>query len=143
MCLHFIVLQAYSLKSARNIFKSNNTIIQLKKILFLPIFSGLTFSQHKKSLKIPKGGNHNPPIEDGQSTQWPKEKVQKNKQQSTKHTHKTKGRVTQTLLRAAGELRCSGRVNSSCFTTGTRGVNLITNPVLSHKRCLFSWLTLI
>jgi hypothetical protein len=28
-------------------------------------------------------------IEEEQTTQWPKEKVQKDKQQSTKHTHKT------------------------------------------------------
>jgi hypothetical protein len=34
----------------------------------------------KKSLKIPKGGNQNPYIEEEQTTQWPKEKVQKDKQ---------------------------------------------------------------
>jgi hypothetical protein len=39
----------------------------------------------KKSLKIPKGGNQNPYIEEEQTTQWPKkDKVQKYKQQSTK-----------------------------------------------------------
>ena len=37
----------------------------------------------KKSLKIAKGGNQNPYIEE-QTTQWPKEKVQKDKQRSTK-----------------------------------------------------------
>ena len=31
-----------------------------------------------------------------QTTQWPKEKIQMEKQRSTKHTHKTKDRVTQT-----------------------------------------------
>jgi hypothetical protein len=30
--------------------------------------------------------NHNPFIEEEQTTQWPKEKVQKDKQRSTKHT---------------------------------------------------------
>jgi hypothetical protein len=30
---------------------------------------------------------------------WPKEKVQKDKQRSTKHVHKTKDRVTRTPLR--------------------------------------------
>ena len=35
------------------------------------------------------------------------------KQRSIKHTHKTKYRVTQTLLKTGGELRCSGRVGSS------------------------------
>ena len=34
-----------------------------------------------------------------QTTQWPKEKVQKDKQRSTKHIHKTKDRVTQTPLK--------------------------------------------
>ena len=38
-------------------------------------------------------GNQNPYIEEEQIAQWPKEKVQKDKQRSTKHTHKTKDRV--------------------------------------------------
>jgi hypothetical protein len=53
-------------------------------------------------LKIPKGSNQNPYIEE-QTTQWPKEKVQKDKQRSTKHTYKTKDRVKQTPLRT-GEI---------------------------------------
>ena len=44
----------------------------------------------------------------------------KYKQRSTKHTHKTKDRVTRTQLKTGGELRCSGRVSSSCSTSGTR-----------------------
>jgi len=47
-------------------------------------------------LKIPKGGNQNPEIEEEQTTQWLKEKEQKCKQRSTKHTYKTKDRVTRT-----------------------------------------------
>ena len=35
-------------------------------------------------------GNQNPHIAEEQTTQWPKDIVQKDKQQSTKHTHKTK-----------------------------------------------------
>ena len=50
-------------------------------------------------------GNQNPHIEEEQTTQWPKEKVQKEKQRSTKHTHKTKDRVTRTALKPGGELR--------------------------------------
>jgi hypothetical protein len=46
-------------------------------------------------------GNHNPYIEEEQTTQWPKEKVQNDKQRSTKHTHKTK------------ELMCFGWESSS------------------------------
>jgi hypothetical protein len=34
-------------------------------------------------------GNQNPYIEEEQTTQWPKEKVQKDKQRSTKNTYKT------------------------------------------------------
>jgi hypothetical protein len=45
------------------------------------------------------------------------------------NTH-IKDRVT---LKTAGELRCSGMLSSSCSTSGTRGVNLVTNPVISHE----------
>jgi hypothetical protein len=50
-------------------------------------------------LKIPKGGNQNPYIEEEQTTQWPKETVQRDKQRSTKHTYKTKDQVTRTPLK--------------------------------------------
>jgi hypothetical protein len=49
-------------------------------------------------------GNQNTYIEEEQTTQWPKEKVQKDKQRSTKHTYKTKDRVTRTPLKTGGEL---------------------------------------
>ena len=52
----------------------------------LLIFEELFTLTFKKSLKIPEG-NQNPYIEE-QTTQWPKEKVQKDKERSTKHTHK-------------------------------------------------------
>ena len=60
-------------------------------------------------------------------------KEQKDKQRSTKHTYKTKDRVTRTLLKTGGELRCSRRVSSSCSTSDTHRVNLVTNPVISHE----------
>jgi hypothetical protein len=60
---------------------------------------------HKKRLKIPMG-NQNLYIEEEQSTQWPKVKVQKDKQRSTKHTYKIKDRVTRTPLKIGGEIRC-------------------------------------
>ena len=77
-------------------------------------------------------GNQNLYIEEELTTQWPKEKVQKDKQRSTKHTHKTKDRVTQTPLKTGGELRCSRMVSSSCSTSETCRVNLVTNPVIRH-----------
>ena len=46
-----------------------------------------------------------------------KEKVQKDKQRSTKHTYQAKHRVIQSPLKAGSELRCSGRVCSSCSTS--------------------------
>jgi hypothetical protein len=48
-------------------------------------------------------GNQNPYIEKEQTTQWPKEKVQKDKQRSTKHTFKTTDRVTRTPLKTGGK----------------------------------------
>jgi hypothetical protein len=77
-------------------------------------------------------GNQNPYIEEEQTTQWPSGKGQKDKQRSTKHTYKTTDRVTRTPLKIGGELRCSGMVSSSCYTSGTRRVNLVTNPVISQ-----------
>ena len=44
-------------------------------------------------------GNQNPYIEEEQTTQWQNKKVQKDKQRSTKHTHKTTDRVTRTTLK--------------------------------------------
>ena len=52
-------------------------------------------------------------------------KPQKDKQRSTKHTYKTKDRVTRTPLKTGGELMCSGRVNNSCTTSDTRCVSLV------------------
>jgi hypothetical protein len=49
-------------------------------------------------------GNQNPYIDQEQTTQWPKDKVQKDKQRSTKHTYKTKDRVTRTPRKIGCEL---------------------------------------
>jgi hypothetical protein len=72
----------------------------------------------KKSLKIPKGGNQNPYIQE-RTTQWPNEKVQKDKQRSTKHTHKTNDWVTRTPLKQ-GWTQVLRKGSSSCSTSGTR-----------------------
>ena len=47
-----------------------------------------------------------------------KKKVQKDKQRSTKHTYKTKDRVTGTPLKTGGELMCSGRVSNLAHVGG-------------------------
>ena len=51
--------------------------------------------------------NLNPYRGEEQTTQWQKEKVQKDKQRSTKHTYKPKDRVTRTPLKTGNELRRS------------------------------------
>jgi len=71
-------------------------------------------------------------MEEEQTTQWPKEKVRKNKQLSTKPTYKTKHRVTRTPLKTGGEFRGSGRVSSSCTTSGTHHVNIFTKKKVKH-----------
>ena len=75
----------------------------------------------KKSLKIPKGQS--------ESVYW----------RRTEWT-KTKDRVTRTALNTGGKLRCSGRVSSSCSTSGTRRVNLVTKPVISRKKWFLIWI---
>ena len=50
-----------------------------------------------------QSGNQNPYIEEEPKTQWSKEKGQKDKQRSTKPTHKTKDRVTRTPVKTGGE----------------------------------------
>jgi hypothetical protein len=77
--------------------------------------------------------NQNQHINEEQTTPWPKEKAQKDKQLLIKHTHKTKDWETRIPPKTGDELRCSGRVYSSCSTSGTRRVNLVINPVISHE----------
>ena len=56
---------------------------------YFPLFSG-----NIRRVWRYQTGNQNPYIEEQQTTQWPKEKLQKDNQRSTKFTHKTKDRVT-------------------------------------------------
>jgi hypothetical protein len=59
-------------------------------------------------------GNQNPYIKEEQTTEWPKEKVQKDKQRYTKHTYKTKHRVKRTPLKTGGELVQWKKYSTSC-----------------------------
>ena len=58
-----------------------------------------------------------------------KDKRTNNDRQSTKQ--KTKDRATRTPQKTEGELGHSGRVGSSCSTSDTRRVTVVTNPVIS------------
>jgi hypothetical protein len=66
------------------------------------------------------------------------------------NTNKTKDRVTRTPLKTGVELRCSGRVGSSCSTSDTRRVNLVkcatsrilgTNPYNTGEMSCLSFCT--
>jgi hypothetical protein len=57
----------------------------------------------KKSLKIPKGQSECVYRSRADNTMAKRKKVQKDKQRSTKHTYKTKDRVTRTPLKTGGE----------------------------------------
>jgi hypothetical protein len=46
-------------------------------------------------------------MEEEQTTPWPKENVQKDKQRSAKHTYKTKVQVSRTPLKTGVELSCT------------------------------------
>jgi hypothetical protein len=87
----------------------NNIIQQIldnqgKYLLKYTEFIGL----QKKSFKIPKGKSESVNRRTTDNT-MAKRKSTKG-ETSTKHTHKTKDRVTRTPLTPGGELRCSGRV---------------------------------
>jgi hypothetical protein len=69
-----------------------NCHVYVLGVSFVPIF--LQFFNWILELLQQCGIHENPYLEEEQTTQWPKEKVQKDKQRSTKHTHKTKDRVT-------------------------------------------------
>jgi hypothetical protein len=53
------------------------------------------------------------------------------------YAYETKDRVTRTPLKTGGELMCSGRVSSSCSTSGTRRVNLVSGGEEDGSYSLF------
>jgi hypothetical protein len=97
MCIQFLlpVFECY-----------DDKISELKHmiIVLLPLISHVrqpfNYKQIKKSLKIPNGLSKSV---NWRSTNRSKEKGQQDKQRSTKHTHKTKHRVTRTPTKNWGE----------------------------------------
>jgi hypothetical protein len=98
--------------------------LQRRCIVYILFFVILSTLNKIRRFRRYQRGNQNPYIVEEETTQWPKEKVQKDKHRSTKHTYKTKDRVTRTPLIIGGELRCSRMVGSSCSTNGTRRVSI-------------------
>ena len=70
-------------------------------------------------------GIKNPQIEDGQTTQWTKEKRQKDKQPSTNDYTENKGASNTNHTN-------DGRKSSSCSNCGIRRITLVTNLLISH-----------
>ena len=91
----------------------------MTSLSFAQLFVTLNEKIYKNVLKRVwkyQTGNQNPYyIEKEQTTQLLKEKVQKDKQRSTKHTYKTKERVTRTPLKT----QVLRKGSSSCSTRGT------------------------
>ena len=87
--------------------------------------------EETKRLKIPTGLSES--VNRWMTTQCPKVKRQRDKQRSTKHTHKTKYRLTRAPLKPGSELRCSERVSSSCSTSDIRRVNQVINSLINHE----------
>ena len=86
--------------------------------------------------------NQNPYIEEGQTTQWPKEKY-KRTNNDLQNIHIKLDRATRTQLQTGGELRCSVRVSSSCSTSDTRRFKLhqrwMVMKELVYSRPYYVW----
>ena len=89
-------------------------------------------SFRKKSFNIRKGQSQSVNRRRKQ-TQWQTVKEQRTSNDLQNTTLKTKDRATRTPLKTGGEIRCSGKVASSCSIGGTCCVTLITNPMKSHE----------
>ena len=84
---------------------------------------------YMKSLKIPNGG-----IRIRKSEKDRQHNGQKKKDKRINNNlQNTKVRATWTSLKTGSELRCSGRVGSSCSTSGTRRITLVTNTVIRRE----------
>jgi hypothetical protein len=105
----------------------------IKLIDVIPILFISLYNKTRRVWRYQRG-NQNPYIEEEQKTQWPREKVQKDKQRSAKHTYKTKDRVTRSPLKTGVNSVALGRVSSSCSTSDTHRVNLVTDLVISNER---------
>jgi len=92
----------------------------------------------KKGLQITKRGNQKitkgeleTVIVEGQTTQWPKEKVERDKQRSTKYYTENKRSSNTNLTKTGDKLRCSGRVSSSCSTCDKGRATPVINSVIN------------
>ena len=86
-----------------------------------------------KSLKIPKGVIRIRISKKNRQHNSQKKKYKRTNNDLQNIHIKLKRSSNTNHTKNRGELRCSGRVISSCPTSGTRRVNVVTNPVISHE----------
>ena len=91
------------------------------------------YMSDKKSLKTPKMQSESANRRRTDNTMARRERKERTNNDLQNTTKKTKDWATQTPLKQRGDLRCSGRINSSCSTSCTRHVALVINPVISYK----------
>jgi hypothetical protein len=103
--------------------------MESKKMFQMLLSTPTTYCLTKKNLEISKGHSESVYRRRTNNTMTKR----KSTKGSTKHTYKTKDRITRTPLKTGGKLRCSGRVSSFCSTSGTRRFNLATNKVISRE----------
>ena len=110
----------------------NPLVFWLSKTFILLGFPIFWLWETMKSWKIKRGNQKRKSKNYRQHNgQKKKEKRTNNDPQNT--TYKTKDQATRTTPKTGGERRCSRRVSSSCSTSSTCQVTLVTNPVISHK----------
>ena len=63
----------------------------------------------------------------------PKKKGNRTNNELRNITHKTKDRSTRIPLNTRGELRCFGRVTSSCSTSGTRRATFVYDDAIDFN----------
>jgi hypothetical protein len=94
-------------------------------VMFLMRTSLQTINKHMKSLKITKRQSEAVSRrKTDKTTQWPKQNNKSTNNDIQNTTQKTKVWAARIPLKS-GELRCSGRVGSSCSTSDIRRVHLV------------------
>jgi hypothetical protein len=104
--INWMLISLFVSFSADSPFLNASNVYKIYTSTFKYWYTNISCSQLRNVWRYHRG-NYNPQIAEEQKTKWPKENVQKNKQRSTKHAHKTKVRVTRTPLNPGGEFRCS------------------------------------
>ena len=72
-------------------------------------------------------GSQKPYVEEEQTTQWTKEKRERDKERSTKHTHTTKDRATRTQLKTGVKYTNKDYLVETVMVSNTSNINKTNN----------------